>query len=138
MTPPPRWKPAQATVTSVEPRHGLSRTLETLRILGYNETDTTGLVAIRSPIPGVVLDVNTASGELQRSLDNATPIATIANIKQNLTFAFLYNTVGIPVAAGVLYPLFGWLLSPMLASAAMSLSSVSVIANALRLRKFKL
>ena len=58
----------------------LARTLETLRILGYNETDTTGLVAIRSPIPGVVLDVNTASGELQRSLDNATPIATIANI----------------------------------------------------------
>jgi Cu+-exporting ATPase len=61
--------------------------------------------------------------------------ATIANIKQNLAFAFLYNTLGIPVAAGVLYPFFGWLLSPMLASAAMSLSSVSVIANALRLRK---
>jgi Cu+-exporting ATPase len=61
--------------------------------------------------------------------------ATIANIKQNLTFAFLYNTLGIPIAAGVLYPFFGWLLSPMLASAAMSLSSVSVIANALRLRK---
>jgi Cu+-exporting ATPase len=61
--------------------------------------------------------------------------ATIANIKQNLGFAFLYNTLGIPIAAGVLYPFFGWLLSPMLASAAMSLSSVSVIANALRLRK---
>ena len=61
--------------------------------------------------------------------------ATIANIKQNLAFAFLYNTLGIPIAAGVLYPFFGWLLSPMLASAAMSLSSVSVIANALRLRK---
>jgi cobalt-zinc-cadmium efflux system membrane fusion protein len=58
----------------------LARTMETLRILGYSETDTTGLVAIRSPIPGVVLDVNTASGELQRSLDNATPMATIANI----------------------------------------------------------
>jgi Cu+-exporting ATPase len=64
--------------------------------------------------------------------------ATIANIKQNLTFAFLYNTLGIPIAAGVLYPFFGWLLSPMLASAAMSLSSVSVIANALRLRKANL
>jgi Cu+-exporting ATPase len=61
--------------------------------------------------------------------------ATITNIKQNLGFAFLYNTLGIPIAAGVLYPFFGWLLSPMLASAAMSLSSVSVIANALRLRK---
>jgi Cu+-exporting ATPase len=64
--------------------------------------------------------------------------ATIANIKQNLAFAFLYNTLGIPIAAGVLYPFFGWLLSPMLASAAMSLSSVSVIANALRLRKAEL
>jgi P-type Cu+ transporter len=61
--------------------------------------------------------------------------ATINNIKQNLAFAFLYNTLGIPIAAGVLYPFFGYLLSPMLASAAMSLSSVSVIANALRLRK---
>jgi P-type Cu+ transporter len=64
--------------------------------------------------------------------------ATIANIKQNLAFAFLYNTLGIPIAAGILYPFFGWLLSPMLASAAMSLSSVSVIANALRLRKTNL
>jgi Cu+-exporting ATPase len=64
--------------------------------------------------------------------------ATITNIKQNLAFAFLYNTLGIPIAAGILYPLFGLLLSPMLASAAMSLSSVSVIANALRLRKAQL
>ncbi len=61
--------------------------------------------------------------------------ATISNIRQNLAFAFLYNALGIPIAAGVFYPLFGWLLSPMLASAAMSFSSVSVIANALRLRK---
>ncbi len=61
--------------------------------------------------------------------------ATIRNIKQNLAWAFLYNVIGIPVAAGVFYPLLGWLLSPMLASAAMSFSSVSVIANALRLRK---
>jgi Cu+-exporting ATPase len=61
--------------------------------------------------------------------------ATIRNIRQNLAFAFLYNALGIPIAAGVFYPLFGWLLSPMLASAAMSFSSVSVIANALRLRK---
>jgi Cu+-exporting ATPase len=64
--------------------------------------------------------------------------ATIRNIKQNLLFAFLYNALGIPIAAGVLYPLSGWLLSPMIASAAMSLSSVSVIANALRLRSLKL
>src|SRR5467141_1157029 len=64
--------------------------------------------------------------------------ATIRNIKQNLLFAFLYNVIGIPIAAGVLFPAFGLLLSPMLASAAMSFSSVSVIANALRLRKVSL
>jgi Cu+-exporting ATPase len=60
---------------------------------------------------------------------------TMRNIKQNLFFAFFYNAAGIPVAAGVLYPLFGLLLSPMIAAAAMSFSSVSVIGNALRLRK---
>lgn len=60
---------------------------------------------------------------------------TMANIKQNLVLAFVYNTVGVPVAAGVLYPFFGLLLSPMIAAGAMSLSSVSVITNALRLRK---
>ena len=60
---------------------------------------------------------------------------TMANIRQNLFFAFAYNTAGVPVAAGVLYPFFGILLSPMLAAAAMSFSSVSVIGNALRLRK---
>jgi Cu+-exporting ATPase len=64
--------------------------------------------------------------------------ATMWNIRQNLFFAFLYNALGIPLAAGVLYPFFGWLLNPMIAGAAMSLSSVSVIGNALRLRKAKL
>ena len=64
--------------------------------------------------------------------------ATVRNIKQNLLFAFLYNVLGIPIAAGLLYPVFGWLLSPMIASAAMSFSSVSVISNALRLRSLKL
>jgi Cu+-exporting ATPase len=63
---------------------------------------------------------------------------TLGNIRQNLFFAFAYNTLGVPLAAGVLYPFFGLLLSPMLASAAMSLSSVSVIGNALRLRRLKL
>ena len=62
----------------------------------------------------------------------------MSNIRQNLFFAFLYNALGIPVAAGVLYPFFGLLLSPMIAGAAMSLSSVSVIGNALRLRQVKL
>jgi Cu+-exporting ATPase len=60
------------------------------------------------------------------------------SIRQNLFFAFVYNTLGVPIAAGVLYPFFGLLLSPMIASAAMSLSSVSVIANALRLRRVPL
>jgi Cu+-exporting ATPase len=64
--------------------------------------------------------------------------ATMRNIRQNLLFAFLYNALGIPVAAGVLYPFFGLLLSPIIAGAAMSLSSVSVISNALRLRKVPL
>jgi Cu+-exporting ATPase len=63
--------------------------------------------------------------------------ATIRNIRQNLFFAFVYNVLGVPIAAGLLYPFFGLLLSPMIASAAMSVSSVSVIANALRLRRFR-
>ena len=64
--------------------------------------------------------------------------ATMRNIRQNLFFAFIYNALGVPIAAGVLYPIFGILLSPMIAAAAMSLSSFSVIANALRLRRLKL
>ena len=64
--------------------------------------------------------------------------ATMRNIRQNLFFAFIYNSIGVPIAAGVLYPFFGWLLSPILAAAAMSFSSVSVIVNSLRLRKVKL
>jgi Cu+-exporting ATPase len=64
--------------------------------------------------------------------------ATMANIRQNLFFAFAYNALGVPIASGVLYPYFGILLSPMIAAAAMSVSSVSVIANALRLRSVRL
>jgi len=64
--------------------------------------------------------------------------ATVANMWQNLTFSFLYNGLGVPIAAGVLYPVFGLLLSPMIAALAMSLSSVSVVFNALRLRHVKL
>ena len=64
--------------------------------------------------------------------------ATMRNIRQNLFFAFIYNTLGIPVAAGVLYPFFGLLLSPMIAAAAMSFSSVSVVGNALRLNRMRL
>jgi Cu+-exporting ATPase len=64
--------------------------------------------------------------------------ATMRNVRQNLALAFVYNLLGVPIAAGVLYPALGLLLSPMIASAAMSLSSVSVIANALRLRRWRL
>jgi Cu+-exporting ATPase len=64
--------------------------------------------------------------------------ATMANIRQNLFFAFIYNVLGVPLAAGALYPFFGWVLSPMIAGAAMSLSSVSVITNSLRLRRIRL
>jgi P-type Cu+ transporter len=63
---------------------------------------------------------------------------TMGNIRQNLFFAFVYNVLGVPLAAGVLFPVFGWLLNPMIAAAAMSFSSVSVIANALRLRSARL
>jgi Cu+-exporting ATPase len=81
-------------------------------------------------------DVTLVKGDLRgivraRSLSRATML----NIKQNLFFAFIYNTLGVPIAAGILYPFFGILLSPMIAAAAMSFSSVSVIANALRLRR---
>jgi Cu+-exporting ATPase len=64
--------------------------------------------------------------------------AVLRNIKQNLFWAFAYNTAGLPLAAGAFYPLFGWLLNPMFAGAAMSLSSITVVANALRLRRVRL
>lgn len=83
--------------------------------------------------------ITLVSGDL-RGLVRARRLSqrTMKNIRQNLFFAFIYNAVGVPLAAGVLYPLFGWLLSPMIAAAAMSFSSVSVISNALRLRGAKL
>jgi Cu+-exporting ATPase len=84
-----------------------------------------GIVLLKGDLRGIV-----RARKLSRS--------TVRNIRQNLAFAFLYNVIGIPVAAGVFFPFFGWLLSPMLASAAMSFSSVSVIANALRLKNARL
>jgi Cu+-exporting ATPase len=84
-------------------------------------------------------DITLVKGDL-RGIEKAIRLsrAVMRNIRQNLFFAFIYNALGIPIAAGALYPLFGWLLSPMIAGAAMSLSSVSVIANALRLRHLQL
>jgi Cu+-exporting ATPase len=87
--------------------------------------ESAGIVLVKGDLRGIVR---------ARKLS----LATVSNIRQNLAFAFLYNTLGIPIAAGIFFPFFGWLISPMLASAAMSLSSVSVIANALRLRSAQL
>lgn len=87
--------------------------------------ESAGITLIKGDLTGIVRARHLARG-------------TIRNIKQNLFFAFAYNTLGVPVAAGILFPIFGLLLSPMIAAAAMSLSSVSVIANALRLRTIKL
>ncbi|HYG81288.1 MAG TPA: HAD-IC family P-type ATPase, partial [Pyrinomonadaceae bacterium] len=86
--------------------------------------EASDITLIKSDLRGVVTAV-----ALSRS--------TIRTIKQNLFWAFIYNVIGIPVAAGLLYPFTGWLLSPIIASAAMSLSSVSVVANSLRLRRFR-
>jgi Cu+-exporting ATPase len=87
--------------------------------------NTAGITLIKGDLLGIVR---------ARALSEGT----LKNIKQNLFFAFIYNTVGVPIAAGVLYPFFGILLSPIIAAAAMSLSSVSVVANALRLKKMHL
>jgi P-type Cu+ transporter len=83
-------------------------------------------------------DITLISGDL-KGVVTAIQLsyATIINIRQNLFFAFVYNILGIPIATGVLFPFFGWLLNPMIAGGAMALSSISVLANALRLRRFK-
>ena len=87
--------------------------------------ESAGITLVRGDITGIVRARRLA-------------VATMSNIRQNLVFAFLYNAIGVPIAAGILYPLTGTLLSPMIAAAAMSLSSVSVITNALRLRNVRL
>jgi Cu+-exporting ATPase len=86
--------------------------------------EAAGITLMRSDLQGVVTAI-----DLSRQ--------TMRTIKQNLFFAFIYNTLGIPIAAGLLYPFTGWLLSPMLAAAAMALSSVSVLTNSLRLRGYQ-
>ncbi|WP_017315994.1 heavy metal translocating P-type ATPase [Mastigocladopsis repens] len=83
-------------------------------------------------------DITLISGDLQ-GIVTAIQLsrATIRNIRQNLFFAFIYNVIGIPIAAGILFPVFGWLLNPIIAGGAMAFSSVSVVTNALRLRNFR-
>ena len=87
--------------------------------------ETAGIILLRPSLEGIV-----GSIRLSRAI--------LKVIRQNLLFAFAYNILGIPIAAGILYPFFGILLSPMIAAAAMSLSSVSVIANSLRLRRIRI
>ncbi|MEY3867590.1 MAG: hypothetical protein RLZZ338_1481 [Cyanobacteriota bacterium] len=83
-------------------------------------------------------DITLISGDLM-GIVSAIELsrATMKNIRQNLFFAFIYNILSIPIAAGILYPLTGWLLNPIIAGGAMAMSSVSVVTNALQLRKFK-
>jgi Cu+-exporting ATPase len=87
--------------------------------------ESAGVTLVRGELDGIV-----RARRLSRQ--------TMTNIRQNLFFAFAYNAAGVPIAAGVLYPVFGVLMSPMIAAAAMSFSSVSVISNALRLRRVRL
>ena len=87
--------------------------------------ETAGLILLRPSLEGIIASIRLSRAILQ-------------TIRQNLLFAFAYNILGIPVAAGILYPFFGIQLSPMIAAAAMSLSSVSVIGNSLRLRRKRL
>ena len=87
--------------------------------------ESAGITLVRGDLRGIV-----RARRLSR--------ATLRNIRQNLFLAFVYNTIGVPLAAGVLYPFVGWLVSPIWASAAMTLSSVSVIGNALRLRRARI
>ena len=106
----------RTTVLTPEPRPAARKSAD---------TDRAGVTLVRGDLRGIV-----RARRLSR--------ATLANIRQNLFLAFIYNAIGVPIAAGVLYPFAGWLVNPVWASAAMTLSSLSVITNALRLRNSRL
>ncbi|MEL0018981.1 MAG: P-II family nitrogen regulator [Rickettsiales bacterium] len=117
--------------------------IEALRDAGYKNISLLDIKGTLKPLGEQELAYSSEAGvvisEVQLSLvceDNQVDevTATMRNIRQNLFFAFVYNAAGVPIAAGILFPVFGILLSPIIAAAAMSLSSVSVIANALRLK----
>ena len=98
----------------------------------HHSVQTTSETSHTDPVCGMTVELQSAAGSYEYEGK------MMRNIRQNLFFAFIYNALGVPIAAGVLYPAFGLLLSPMIANAAMSISSVSVIANALRLRRVEL
>ena len=124
-TPSPKKLGLDQVEAGVEPQHKHER-IQQLRPQGHIVAmENAGITLVKGDLRGIAKAIT-----LSRSM--------MRNIRQNLFFAFVYNALGIPIAAGLLYPFFGLLLSPIIAGAAMSLSSVSVIANALRLRNAKL
>ena len=112
---PSRWRAMGSTTLRRSP----------LRKLADVAIESAGVTLLKGDLMGIVR---------ARHLSEAT----MRNIRQNLFFAFIYNAAGVPIAAGVLYPFFGILLSPIIAAAAMALSSVSVVGNSLRLRRVRL